>query len=402
MSHHCHDEHCDHDHDDLPGAGDQFLLYSRIAHDNVRCLNELEPDSGTKIIRPWNERMENTKASANNGCNGLLNVFFLYQSTLKAMPMNSSLSMYRTFTGTVKLRSICLRTDRGDAAPSSMKVFINRDDVDFDVVESYSPIQTWDLVQGSDEVIEYGTRVAKYTNVRNITLFFPENFGEDTSIIRFLGFKGEWTEIKKDPIITVYEASANPADHKTPAARPAAIATDAEPIVWLAAEVGLELGWPEVVEPRAAEEARVLAEAEPAVAELEIVVGAMFEGEAATDDEAAMEEEEAATVLLEPVAVFVVVVVTAMVVVAAVAVAAAVELPEVGWFAPAAGSGTYGIDSAKLHPHNITPTQGFFMQTQKGLPSSKLSQIYFELAQYQTHRLLHIRDRQRDEGLGST
>lgn len=36
--------------------------------------------------------------------------------------------------------------------------FINRDDVDFDVAETYTPIQTFDLVQGSDDVIEYATR----------------------------------------------------------------------------------------------------------------------------------------------------------------------------------------------------------------------------------------------------
>lgn len=58
---HCHDEHCDHDHDDLPGSGDQFLLYSKIDLDNVRCLNETEPDSIKKVIRPWNERMDDLK-----------------------------------------------------------------------------------------------------------------------------------------------------------------------------------------------------------------------------------------------------------------------------------------------------------------------------------------------------
>lgn len=58
---HCHDEHCDHDHDDLPGAGDQFLLYSKIDLDNARCLNEAEPDSVKKVIRPWNERMDDLK-----------------------------------------------------------------------------------------------------------------------------------------------------------------------------------------------------------------------------------------------------------------------------------------------------------------------------------------------------
>ena len=61
MSHHCHGESCEHDHEDLPEAGDQFLLYSRIDRDNVRCLNEAEPDSGKTVIKPWNERMDNGK-----------------------------------------------------------------------------------------------------------------------------------------------------------------------------------------------------------------------------------------------------------------------------------------------------------------------------------------------------
>lgn len=73
--------------------------------------------------------------------------------------------------------------------------FINRDDVDFDAAESYTPTQEFDLVEGSNEVVEYGTRITKFTSVRNITLFFPENYGEDTSIIRYIGFKGEWTEV---------------------------------------------------------------------------------------------------------------------------------------------------------------------------------------------------------------
>lgn len=73
--------------------------------------------------------------------------------------------------------------------------FINRDDVDFDAAESYTPTQEFDLVEGSNDVVEYGTRVTKFTSVRNITLFFPENYGEDTSIIRYIGFKGEWTEV---------------------------------------------------------------------------------------------------------------------------------------------------------------------------------------------------------------
>ncbi|CEP19394.1 hypothetical protein [Parasitella parasitica] len=195
---HCHNEHCEHDHDDLPESGEQFILYSKIDLENVRCLNESEPNSGKLTIRPWDQRQEDSKYVESDADEQL--IFFI------------------PFTGSVKLRSICLRTDCSDSAPSKMKVFINRDDVDFDTADSYTSTQEFELVQGSNEVVEYGTKITKFSSVRNITLFFPENFGHDTSIVRFIGFKGEWTELKRDPIITVYEANANPADHKIPGA----------------------------------------------------------------------------------------------------------------------------------------------------------------------------------------
>jgi hypothetical protein len=64
------------------------------------------------------------------------------------------------------------------------------------VAESYTATQEFDLVQ-TDDVVEYGVRTTKFTNVRNITLFFPDNHGEDTSIVRYLAFKGEWTQVKR-------------------------------------------------------------------------------------------------------------------------------------------------------------------------------------------------------------
>lgn len=58
---HCHDEHCDHEHEDLPGSGEQALLYSRIDRDNIRCLNEAEPESGKSVVKPWDQRLDNDK-----------------------------------------------------------------------------------------------------------------------------------------------------------------------------------------------------------------------------------------------------------------------------------------------------------------------------------------------------
>ncbi|KAF9194784.1 hypothetical protein BGZ50_005824 [Haplosporangium sp. Z 11] len=121
------------------------------------------------------------------------------------------------FTGLVKLKSISLRAEPGETAPRKMKAFVNRDDLDFDNAESTVPTQEWDLVEDSyGQVAEYNTRVAKFTSIRNLTLYFSENFGGDTTKISFIGLKGEFSVLKKDPIITVYELQANPADHKVP------------------------------------------------------------------------------------------------------------------------------------------------------------------------------------------
>jgi hypothetical protein len=76
---HCRDEHDhsqdghghghhDHEHDhDGPERGAEESLYSRIDRDNVRCLNEREPNSGKNVIKPWNEREDTTKVTLSFG-----------------------------------------------------------------------------------------------------------------------------------------------------------------------------------------------------------------------------------------------------------------------------------------------------------------------------------------------
>ncbi|KAF9354969.1 hypothetical protein BGX34_010718 [Mortierella sp. NVP85] len=98
-----------------------------------------------------------------------------------------------------------------------MKAFINRDDLDFDNAESTAPTQEWELVEDSHgQIAEYHTRVAKFASIRSLALYFSDNFGGDTTRISFIGLKGEFSELKRDPIITIYELQANPADHKVP------------------------------------------------------------------------------------------------------------------------------------------------------------------------------------------
>lgn len=119
------------------------------------------------------------------------------------------------FTGQVKLHSILIRTSPSDSAPRTLKVFINRDDVDFPLAEQLEPKQTFELSQTS-EVQELPVKRALFGKVQRLVLFFEDNFGdgdEDVTRISYLGFKGEWMQLGRAPSQILYEAAPNPNDH---------------------------------------------------------------------------------------------------------------------------------------------------------------------------------------------
>jgi len=124
-----------------------------------------------------------------------------------------------SFTGDVKLHSILIRADPSPSAPRTLKLFINRDDLDFSSVAEMRAVQTLDVplpLPGQD-VLELPVKRALFNNTHSLTLFFEENHSngeEDVTSLSFLGFKGDFTQLRKDVVVAFYEAAANPADHK--------------------------------------------------------------------------------------------------------------------------------------------------------------------------------------------
>ncbi|KAK4139834.1 PITH domain-containing protein [Dichotomopilus funicola] len=201
---HCHDEHShgdhshgEHDHSDDITPALQFSLYQHIDFDGVTTLNEAEFGAGRAVVRKtWAERLSAEPELASD----------VDEQVIVNVP----------FTGQVKLHSILLRTSDSDAAPKTLKVIINRDDVDFGVAEETSGTQEFELSRTA-EVQELPVRRARFNAVRRLTLFFPDNFGdgdEDVTRLSYLGFKGEWMQLGRAPANILYEAAANPGDHK--------------------------------------------------------------------------------------------------------------------------------------------------------------------------------------------
>lgn len=116
----------------------------------------------------------------------------------------------------MKLHSILIRTSQSASAPKTLKVFQNRDDIDFSAAEDGTPDQEFELSQTS-EVQDLQVKRAKFGKVQRLTLFVPDNFGdgeEDVTRVSYLGFKGEWMQLGRAPANILYEAAANPSDHK--------------------------------------------------------------------------------------------------------------------------------------------------------------------------------------------
>ncbi|GAA5848135.1 hypothetical protein JCM9279_007468 [Rhodotorula babjevae] len=163
------------------------FLYQHVDRDKVVALNADDPEQGKVVIRPWDQRSQ--------------------QDEWLESDADEQLILHIPFTGSVKLRSILIKTGPAGYTPDKMLVFANQL-LDFDEATSQDVTQSFDVAV-TKEVIE----PAKFPSVRSLTLFFPSNHGEDTTRISFVGFKGEYSALTRDPIITVYEAQANPADH---------------------------------------------------------------------------------------------------------------------------------------------------------------------------------------------
>ncbi|KAG6373304.1 galactose-binding domain-like protein [Boletus reticuloceps] len=192
--HHHHNEGCgheSHDHDhDSGDLGPNDNLFPHIDRPHVVALNAVGP--GASVIKPWHARMN--------------------EQVYLESDADEQLIIRVPFTGSVKLRSLLLKAGPGDQTPQKIALFANEPSLDFDDVSDKSPAQEFEVAVGR-EVGEYAVRATKFTNVTSVTLFIPSNQGADTTRVYYIGFLGQWTQRKSNPVITVYEAQANIADH---------------------------------------------------------------------------------------------------------------------------------------------------------------------------------------------
>ncbi|KAF9565426.1 DUF1000-domain-containing protein [Agrocybe pediades] len=187
--HESHDH--DHDHDSPDNLGFQDNLYMHIDRQNVVALNAC--GEASNVIKPWHSRLDESQYIESDA--------------------DDQLIIRVPFTGAVRLKAVLLKAGPAGQTPLKFALFANEANLDFDDVNDRTPTQEFDVPQNRD-VGEYSVKTAKFSNISSVTLFIPASQGADTTRLYYLGFLGTWTEHKHQPIITVYEAQANLADHE--------------------------------------------------------------------------------------------------------------------------------------------------------------------------------------------
>ena len=231
----------DHDYDDEDGLG--VSLQSYIDMPQTFCLNEHRANAGRDILKAYVDRRS-------------------LEPNLKSDEDDLELLMYIPFTEAVSVKTVCISgrssiyrpngpDDDTDAtsAPVTCKVFVNRNDLDFETARDLTPDATIDLLppehaaefetENDDQggaTLDYPLRPGgKFKMTSSITLFFGDNYAQkaaeasghhDTDIIPteidYIGFKGKGTSIKRAAVEFVYETRGMKKDHKTPGAEFAA------------------------------------------------------------------------------------------------------------------------------------------------------------------------------------
>mmetsp|Transcript_7334 Transcript_7334/g.14457 ORF Transcript_7334/g.14457 Transcript_7334/m.14457 type:complete len:208 (+) Transcript_7334:73-696(+) len=195
---------CSHSHDcEAADCGPAYSLYKNITLDKVRCLNEEMPGSCKNIFRPWSER---TKP---------------LDSPLSSPDDDDELLLHIPFDGCVKLKAISIIGGSNGNTPAHLKVFTNRENLDFTDAKAMAPQQEWDLTDDTAGVMEYPTMIAKFSGVHCITMLLTGTHGGDRNEIHFIGLKGEHEQRRREAVIAVYETRPNISDHKVPGANEA-------------------------------------------------------------------------------------------------------------------------------------------------------------------------------------
>jgi len=197
---HGHSGGCQHDHDSNDIMSFGTSLYQFIDKRNIKCLNESQPNAGKEVFKPFDDRLD-TSLFVESDIDGEL-LFTVY------------------FTAEVQLRSIQLTMNDEESAPSTLKLWNDKQDkIDFDNHEEYKCSQSIELSFDNKCEIHWKTKQHKFNDLTVLKMLFKkddydEEENDEEIRLNYIGLKGDYKGPKsRRAVHAIYEAAANPNDH---------------------------------------------------------------------------------------------------------------------------------------------------------------------------------------------
>jgi hypothetical protein len=180
---------------DLPKVrpGRQLELRAAKCSPQVRALNEEEPGSQRNPFKPWDKRTD-------------------IEPYVLSADDDPELILHVPFTCGVQLRSICIAGGGEDgSAPAAVRIFADREDIDFAVGHSLRPAQEINpLALDRDAELDNPLLPSKFRCVTSVTLFFTDSHDGGSTRVNYIGFKGKMMRLKQQPVQAVYELIGAP------------------------------------------------------------------------------------------------------------------------------------------------------------------------------------------------
>jgi hypothetical protein len=138
-----------------PGPSNATRLTSPPLSTSIHGLNLPIPETARDVIKPWDARDSTDKYAESN--------------------VDDQLIIHVPFLESVRIKSILIKTGRGDLAPQNLNVYTNPPTiVDFADAESGNVKPQLETALKTDEagVVEYPVKAAVFGNISSLSLFF--------------------------------------------------------------------------------------------------------------------------------------------------------------------------------------------------------------------------------------
>lgn len=230
-SHSC-DPDCPHLREDQLDFGQS--LFQQIDLDAIVAHNEAVHGSCRLVFKPYAERLLADPHARSDS--------------------DPELMIHIPFISSVTLKSFVVVGGSAQTAPARVRLWINREDIDFSNADDIPPTQVFDLnfdpaasveympkyasfltficecarhififLQSHFQICHSVCRVSKFSNISHLVMMFPSNFGGDYTQISYIGLKGDVMGARRQAVIAVYESKPMGHTLKDPLAQKAGL-----------------------------------------------------------------------------------------------------------------------------------------------------------------------------------